>query len=43
MSQDDPLDPPSTKNYQVDYENNNIGESTMIEEKVIKNPYLLVE
>ena len=34
MSQDDP---------QVDSENNNQGESTMIEEKVIKNPYLLGE
>ena len=37
MSQDDPLNPSSTKNYQVDSENNNMGESTMIEEKVIKN------
>ena len=46
MSQDDPLDPPSTKNYQVARDNNNLGESNMIEEKVIKNdknPYLLGE
>ena len=41
MSQDDPLNPSSTKNYQVDSKNNNLGESNMIEEKVIKNPYLL--
>ena len=38
MSQDDPLNPSSTKNYQVDSKNNNQGESNMIEEKVIKNP-----
>ena len=31
------------KNDQVDSENYNQGESTMIEEKVIKNPYLLGE
>ena len=43
MSQDDPLNPFSTKNYQVDSKNNNMGESNMIEEKVIKNPYLLGE
>ena len=43
MSQDDPLDPSSTKNDQVDSENNNMGESNMIEEKFIKNPYLLGE
>ena len=43
MSQDDPLNPSSTKNYQVDSKNNNTGESTMIEEKVNKNPYLLGE
>ena len=43
MSQDDPLNPSSTKKYQVDSENNNMGESTMIEEKVNKNPYLLGE
>ena len=43
MSQDDPLNPSSTKNYQVDSENNILGESNMIEEKVIKNPYLLGE
>ena len=41
MSQYDPLDPFSTKNYQVDSENNNQGESNMIKEEVIKNPYLL--
>ena len=40
MSQDDPLNPSSTKNYQVDSENNNLGESNMINEKVIKNPKL---
>ena len=38
LSQDDPLDPPSTKNYQVDSDNNNLGESNMIKEKVIINP-----
>jgi len=38
MSQDDPLNPSSTKNYQVDSENNNQGESNMIKEKFIKNP-----
>ena len=38
MSQDDLLDPSSTKNYQVDSENNNQGESNMIKEKFIKNP-----
>ena len=27
-----------TKNYQVDSENNNQGESNMIKEKFIKNP-----
>ena len=43
MSQDDPLNPSSTKNYQVDSENNNQGESNMIKEKFIKNPKLLVE
>ena len=38
MSQDDPHDPPSTKNYQVDSDNNNLGESNMIKEKVVNNP-----
>ena len=38
MSQGDPLNPSSTKNYQVDSENNNQGESNMIKEKFIKNP-----
>ena len=38
MSQDDPLNPSSTKNYQVDSENNNQGESNMIKEKFIKKP-----
>ena len=38
MSQDDPLNPSSTKNNQVDSENNNQGESNMIKEKFIKNP-----
>ena len=37
MSQDDPLYP-SSKNYQVDSNNNNLGESNMIKEKVINNP-----
>ena len=37
MSQDDPLYP-SSKNYQVDSDNNNLGESNMIKEKVINNP-----
>ena len=38
MSQNDPLNPSSTKNDQVDSENNNQGESNMIKEKFIKNP-----
>ena len=38
MSQDDPLYPSSKKNYQVDSNNNNMGEFTMIKEKVINNP-----
>ena len=38
MYQYDPLNPSSTKNYQVDSENNNQGESNMIKEKFIKNP-----
>ena len=38
MSRDDPLYPSSKKNYQVDSDNNNMGESNMIKEKVIKNP-----
>ena len=38
LSQDDPLNPPSTKNDQVDSDNNNLRESNMIKEKVIKNP-----
>ena len=38
MSQDNPLYPPSKKNDQVDIDNNNLGESTMIQEKVINNP-----
>ena len=37
MSQDDPLYPSSKKNYQVDSDNNNLGESNMIKEKVINN------
>ena len=32
--------PPSKKNYQVDSINNNLGESNLIKEKVIKNPLL---
>ena len=41
MSQDDPLNPSSTKNDQVDSDNNNLGESNMIKEKVINNLELL--
>ena len=41
MSQDDPLEPSSTKNDQVDSDNNNLGESNMIKEKVINNLELL--
>ena len=37
MSQDDPLYPSSIKNYQVDSDINNLGESSMIKEKVINN------
>ena len=33
MSHDDPLNPPRTKNNQVDSENNNQGQSNMIKEK----------
>ena len=33
MSQDDPLNP-----YQLDSDNNNMGESNRIKEKVINNP-----
>ena len=36
MSQDDPLDPSSKKNYLVDSEINNQGESNMIKEKLSK-------
>mgnify|MGYP001439259889 FL=1 len=38
MSQDDPLYPSSKKNYQVDSDNNNLGESNLIKEKVINKP-----
>ena len=38
MSQDDTLNPSSEKNYQVDSNVNNLGESNMIKEKVINNP-----
>ena len=40
MSQDDPLYlyPSSKKNDQADSHNNNMGESNMINEKVINNP-----
>ena len=31
------------QNNQVDSNNNNLGESNMIKEKIIKNPYLLGE
>ena len=37
MSQDDPLYPSSKKNYQVDSNNNNLGESNMFKEKIINN------
>ena len=37
MSQDDPLYPSSKKNYQVDINKNNFGESNMIKEKVFNN------
>ena len=37
MSQDDPLNP-SNKKPKVDSDNNNMGESNMIKEKVINNP-----
>ena len=37
MSQDDPLNPSSKKNYQVDSDINNLGESNMIKENVINN------
>ncbi len=43
MSQDDPLNPSNKKNYQVDSENNNQGESNMIKEKIINNSYYLGE
>ena len=43
MSQGDPLNPSSTKNDQVDSDNNNLGESNMIKDKVIKKPILLGE
>ena len=38
MSQDDPLNPSSKKNDQVDSDNNKLGESNMFKEKVINNP-----
>ena len=38
-----PFTHPAQKNDQVDSNNNNLGESNMIKEKVIKNPYLLGE
>ena len=37
MSQDGPLYPSGKKNYKVDSNNKNLGESNMINEKVIKN------
>ena len=37
MSQSDPLYPSSKNNYQVDSNNNNLGESNMIKEKAINN------
>ena len=38
MSQDDSLNPSSTKNDQVDSNNNNLGESNMIKQKTINSP-----
>ena len=38
FTKNDPLYPSSTKNYQVDSDNNNLGESNMIKENIIKNP-----
>ena len=38
LSQDDPLNPSSKKKYQVDSDNNNLGEFIMFKEKVINNP-----
>ena len=43
MSQDNPLYPSIKENYKVDSEKNNLGESNMIKEKVIKNPKPLGE
>ena len=37
ISQDDILEPSSARNDQVDSDNNNLGESNMINEKGIKN------
>ena len=37
MSQEDPLYPSIKKNYQVDSNNNNLGESKMFKEKIINN------
>ncbi len=41
MSWDDPFYPHSKKNGQVDSDNNNLGESNTITEKVINNQLLL--
>ncbi len=38
MAQDDSFYPSSKKKYQVDSDNNNMGEYNMIKEKVINNP-----
>ncbi len=38
ISQDDPLNPSSTKNNQVESNNNNLGESNMIKERILNNP-----
>ena len=45
MSYDDPLSPSSTwhDNDKVDSDNNNLGESNMIKEKIFKNSQLLGE
>ena len=37
MSKDDPIYSSSKKNYQVNSNNNNLGESNMIKEKIINN------
>ena len=38
LSWENSFNPSSTRNDQVDSDNNNLGESNMIKEKIIKNP-----